>query len=249
MKRLRLVLLFLPLLALAACGQRSPGSSPDGVPPGMEYVASSRGEVYYWVGCPAWRSLSPSNLVWFESAETARAAGLRPSSRPECAGPDESMATGEPGSNGDHVSPERSLRCTVERVVDGDTLVCRERRERIRFLLVDAPELAQGEQGRLAKEFVESLAQRGSVLRLELDVQPRDRFRRLLAYLYLPDGRMLNEELLRAGFAVVAVHPPNVRYVERMRAAAAEAREEGRGLWSGPSAFDCEPADHRAGRC
>jgi micrococcal nuclease len=249
MTRIPLPFLLLLLLALPACGHQHPAPAPDGVPPGMQYVASSRGQVYFWVGCPAWRSLSPSNLVWFETAEAALEAGLRPSSRPECTGPGGDMAANRSPSGGEEVGPERSLRCTVARVVDGDTLVCRERRERVRFLLVDAPELAQGEEGRLAKEFVEELAPPGTVLRLELDVRPRDRYRRLLAYLYLPDGRMLNEELARAGFAVVAVHPPNVQHVERLRAAVARAREERSGLWSRPSAFECTPADHRAGRC
>jgi micrococcal nuclease len=59
---------------------------------------------------------------------------------------------------------------------------------------------------------------------------------------------MVNEELLRAGVAVVSVYPPNVKYVDRFRAVSDSAQEARVGLWSG-SAFECLPADSRAGRC
>jgi micrococcal nuclease len=137
--------------------------------------------------------------------------------------------------------------CIVARVVDGDTLVC-VGGVRVRLLLIDAPELSQGSAGAAAWRALEALAPPGTLLRLDLDVQPLDRFGRTLAYLWLEDGRMVNEELLRAGVAVVAVYPPNVRHVERFRAAAAEARQRKVGLWA-TSAFECAPAAHRAGRC
>ena len=66
--------------------------------------------------------------------------------------------------------------------------------------------------------------------------------------MYYAEGRMANETLLLAGYAVVAVYPPNVKYVERLRAAAAAAREARRGLWATP-AFECTPAEFRRGRC
>ena len=59
---------------------------------------------------------------------------------------------------------------------------------------------------------------------------------------------MINRELVRRGMAVMAVYPPNVRHVALLRATANSARAERAGLWSG-SAFACEPADYRAGRC
>jgi micrococcal nuclease len=144
------------------------------------------------------------------------------------------------------VSPAQAD-CKVQRIVDGDTLVC-DGGDRIRLLLIDAPELSQGPFGTAARRELESLAPVGTALRLEMDVQPRDRYGRTLAYLWLEDGRMVNEELLRAGVAVVAVYPPNVRHVDRLRAAVEEAREGKVGLWA-TSAFECEPGDHRAGRC
>lgn len=57
------------------------------VPAGTQYVASSRGRVYYWQGCSAWHRLSPANLIYFKSAQEAQAAGYTPSRSPGCAGP------------------------------------------------------------------------------------------------------------------------------------------------------------------
>src|SRR5690606_4136814 len=96
--------------------------------------------------------------------------------------------------------------CTVERVIDGDTIACREGGERIRLLLVDAPELAQGTYGAAARTALLALLPPGSVARVELDVRERDRYGRVLAYLYTPDGRMVNEVLAREGFVVVDVY-------------------------------------------
>jgi len=219
------------LLAVPACSQAPTGGEPS-------YVASSHGQVYYWFECEAWHTLSEANLRWFATAEEAEAAGYRPSGAPGCQGPER---TAEPG-------PAETGFCTVERIIDGDTLTCAEGAERIRLLLIDAPELSQGPYGRLARDAMFEILPPGERARVETDVQARDRYGRLLAYLYTATGVMANEEIVRAGFAVVSVHPPNVRHVERLRAAVEEARQARRGLWSG-SAFECDPADHRAGRC
>ena len=138
-------------------------------------------------------------------------------------------------------------RCVVQRITDGDTFRCADGR-RIRLLLIDAPERDQGPYGAQATSFVRKLIPVGTRVRLEYDVERRDRYGRDLAYVYTPDGKMLNEEIVRAGFAVVSVYPPNVRYVDLMRAAARDAREAERGLWSG-SAFECLPSEHRRRRC
>ena len=71
----------------------------------------------------------------------------------------------------------------------------------------------------------------GEEVRLELDLQKIDPYGRLLAYVYLPDGEMFNETLLRQGYAQVATFPPNVKYQERFLEAQREAREANRGLW------------------
>lgn len=120
--------------------------------------------------------------------------------------------------------------CEVERVIDGDTFVC-VGGERVRLLLVDAPEMDVEPLGPLARAFLEDLLPVGAEVDLEMDVGERDRFGRLLAYVYLTDGRMVNELLARQGFALTMVIPPNVRRVELIREAVAAARAENAGLW------------------
>ena len=138
-------------------------------------------------------------------------------------------------------------RCVVQRIADGDTLVC-EGGTRVRLLLIDTPELDQGEAGVRARQALAALLPVGTRTRMEFDVQRLDRYGRTLAYLHLPDGRMANLEMARGGYAVVLTYPPNVRHVEAMRAAVAEAREAGRGLWA-DDGFACEPREHRRGAC
>lgn len=137
--------------------------------------------------------------------------------------------------------------CVVRRVTDGDTVECDDG-ERVRLLLIDAPEMDQGDYGERAKAQLETLLPIGTLATVELDVQQRDRYGRVLGYVYTPNGTMVNEAMVLAGYAVVSVYPPNVKHVECMRAAQVTAREHGRGLWFGP-AFECLPVDHRAGRC
>lgn len=146
------------------------------------------------------------------------------------------------------VEPQ-GTRCVVGSISDGDTFRCvGGGRWRIRLLLIDTPERDQAPFGGLAAKGLHSLIPPGDTVHLEFDVQRYDRYRRTLAYVYLRDGRMVNEEMARLGLAVVTVYPPNVRHVERIRKAAAEARERKVGLWR-TSAFDCLPAEHRARRC
>lgn len=137
--------------------------------------------------------------------------------------------------------------CTVRTVSDGDTLRCAEG-NRVRLLLIDAPERDQEPFGQQARAALLALAPIGSVLYLEYDVQPRDQFGRTLAYVFDAKGLMINDAIVRAGWAEVLVYAPNVRYVERIRGARDEARAAKRGLWA-TNGFDCTPRDHRAGRC
>jgi micrococcal nuclease len=141
---------------------------------------------------------------------------------------------------------QAEIACVVDRVSDGDSITCGG--DRVRLLAIDAPELDQGPFGRAAKAFLEAALPIGSRARLELDVERRDGYGRLLAYVYREDGRMLNRMMARQGFALPYAIPPNVRHVDAIRAAADSARAAGIGLWA-LHAFDCSPADHRAGRC
>lgn len=125
------------------------------------------------------------------------------------------------------------------RVIDGDTIKVKinGKEENVRFLLVDTPETnhprMSGPQpfGPEAKEFMEEFAA-GGKLELELDVSERDRYGRLLAYVYV-DGVSAQEELLKRGLARVAyIYPPNTRHVDPYQAIQKKAQAEGVGIWS-----------------
>lgn len=67
-------------------------------------------------------------------------------------------------------------------------------------------------------------------VRLEYDVDAGSASGYLFAYVYLPDGRMVNAELLRMGFVKLRIVPPNVKHEDKLRAAYQEAKKEKRGL-------------------
>lgn len=136
----------------------------------------------------------------------------------------------------------RDLAGQVVSVIDGDTIRARigDRIETIRYIGVNTPEThhpTRGEEpgGREATEINRVLAQ-GKTVRLELDVQERDRYGRLLAYVYVGDT-MVNAELIRRGYAQVMTIPPNVKYQELFLNLQREAREQKRGLWGEPEPF------------
>ena len=128
---------------------------------------------------------------------------------------------------------------TVERVVDGDTLVIRVQgqTERVRLIGIDTPESVDPRRpvecfGKEAAAHLAELLPEGTPVRLERDVEARDRFDRLLAYVYRQrDDLFVNLAMVRDGFAAVATFPPNVAHVESFVSAQREAREASRGLW------------------
>jgi micrococcal nuclease len=85
--------------------------------------------------------------------------------------------------------------------------------------------------GKVAAEFTKRLLPEGEIVYLEQDVQKTDKYGRVLAYVWLKDGRMLNEVLIREGMAQVYTIPPNVKYQDVLLKAQRQAREEGKGFW------------------
>jgi micrococcal nuclease len=81
-------------------------------------------------------------------------------------------------------------------------------------------------RGLTGREFVKKYLQYGSQIWIEFDTQKWDRFSRLLGYVYLADGRMLNEIILRAGLSEALLIPPNLKYQDRFREIARLARME-----------------------
>jgi micrococcal nuclease len=126
----------------------------------------------------------------------------------------------------------------VVKVVDGDTIHVQVAgtREKVRYIGVDTPETkhpAKGVEcyGRQASQFNARLVA-GERVRLVRDVEERDRYGRLLAYVYrVRDGLFVNAELARLGYAQPLSIPPDVRHAERFADLARQAREQGRGLW------------------
>lgn len=142
-------------------------------------------------------------------------------------------------------SESRELTCVVARLADGDSFECADGR-RVRLLLIDAPENGQQPWGRMAKRQLEELASPGTMLRLELDRSPTDRYGRTLAYAW-SGPVMVNEWMVANGWALVLAYE-NVRYLDRMQRAERAARAAKKGFWQA-WAFRCRPVDFRARRC
>ncbi len=128
---------------------------------------------------------------------------------------------------------------TLARVVDGDTIRVRinGREERVRLVGIDTPESVKPGTpvqcyALAASARTKALLPKGAAVRLVRDVEERDRYGRLLAYVYrVRDGLFVNLALVREGYAVTLTVPPNVAHTDEFVAAARDAREHGRGLW------------------
>jgi micrococcal nuclease len=136
--------------------------------------------------------------------------------------------------------------CVVDRISDGDSFRCRDGR-RVRLVGIDTPELSQGEPARQAAAALKRWLPPGSTVRLETDVAPRDRYGRELAYVWA-GSRLVNEAMVRDGWALLYTVPPNVKYADRLERAQKEARAKSAGLWES-GGFACAPQDWRRGRC
>lgn len=135
----------------------------------------------------------------------------------------------------------------VTRAVDGDTLVL-ENNERVRLIGIDTPEMHESNKlnrdaqrsgqdiaaikqlGRRSYEFTKNLVE-GKHVRLEFDVERFDRYKRILAYVYLLDGTFLNATIIEQGYASLMTYPPNVKYADLFLKLYTGARQNQRGLW------------------
>jgi micrococcal nuclease len=142
-------------------------------------------------------------------------------------------------------SQEQGEGCVVLRVADGDTFTCRDGR-RVRLIGIDAPERQQSFSSVAGHALLEMLPF-GTAVRLERDVAPTDQYGRLLAYVWV-GSTLVNEAMVRQGWAVLYTVPPNVKYADRLGRAQKEARARGAGLWA-QRGFDCLPSEFRRRRC
>lgn len=124
----------------------------------------------------------------------------------------------------------------VERVVDGDTIIIQGFSDSVRLIGINTPELADPRSdvrcfAQIAAKRLEDLIGEREVA-LEADIQDRDRYHRLLRYVYLPDGTFVNLIMIKEGYGTIMTIPPNIRYAPLFLAAQQEARQRQRGVWS-----------------
>jgi micrococcal nuclease len=144
----------------------------------------------------------------------------------------------------------------VTKVVDGDTIKVRinGEEETIRLLLIDTPETVHPHKpvqpfGPEASTFVKKLLE-GKMVRLELGIAERDKYGRLLAYVYTENGDMVNELLLQEGLARVAyIYQPNTKYVDEFQEIQKIARQLNKGIWSIENYDDDRIGEELTGDC
>ncbi|SFD61495.1 micrococcal nuclease [Bacillus sp. 491mf] len=138
------------------------------------------------------------------------------------------------------MNTNRVVNATVMKNIDGDTLKVKlenGKEETVRFLLVDTPETKHprlGVQpfGPEASAFTKKYASEGKKVQLELDVSDREKYGRLLVYVWV-DGQMLNRLLVEQGLARVAyIYAPNTKYVDYLREFQTKAQANKKGIWS-----------------
>ena len=139
----------------------------------------------------------------------------------------------------DAPAPEQAGAATVVKVVDGDTIRVRIQggEEPVRLIGIDTPE-THGPGGLRecfgaeAAEQLAALLPEGTAVRLVRDVEARDRYDRLLAYVYrASDGLFVNLAMASEGYATTLTYAPNVAHADEFVAAVRSAREESKGLW------------------
>ena len=165
---------------------------------------------------------------------------------PQSTGPSASPPQGDPTAPA-AIGAIATTPATLERVVDGDTAIFHVglRRERVRFIGINAPEDTSriDPYGPEATAYVQRILTPGRTIYLEQDAEQRDRYGRLLSYVWLAQpssasdselrAKMLNAMLALDGYAQQMTVPPNVKYESRFRSYVREARLAGRGLWQG----------------
>jgi micrococcal nuclease len=127
---------------------------------------------------------------------------------------------------------------TIVSVVDGDTIVLsvQNQTETVRLLGIDTPETVHPTRpiecfGPEASAFTKATLEKGSVVKLVRDVEPRDRYQRLLVYLFLADGTLFNQLLIDRGLARTLSIEPNTAFASQFANHESSARNRRVGLW------------------
>lgn len=133
---------------------------------------------------------------------------------------------------------QRADLATIVKVVDGDTVVVKiqNKIETLRLIGVDTPETVHPTKGvecfgPQASGFTKMFLEPGLMVKLLRDIEPRDRYQRLLVYLFLPDGKFFNQMLVEQGFARTLNIEPNSAFSEQLASHESSARNRRVGLW------------------
>ncbi|QQS22708.1 thermonuclease family protein [bacterium] len=135
-------------------------------------------------------------------------------------------------------APASRIYVKVKQVVDGDTIVL-ENNSRLRYIGIDTPE--KNDPRKPVQCFAEQATQKnrelveGKFIWFVHDVNEKDRYGRLLGYVYLADGTFVNLELVKSGYAFAVSYPPDVSKQAELKNAERIARENSLGLWGGCS--------------
>ena len=137
--------------------------------------------------------------------------------------------------------PTDAVAARLARVVDGDTIevTIAGRSEKVRYIGIDTPERDQ--PGYRAASNANAALLGAGALYLVTDASDRDRYGRLLRYVYTGDGTLVNHELIARGWAQPVEYPPDIRFAEEFRQAARTAAQAGRGFWSGTAVDGAMP--------
>lgn len=146
--------------------------------------------------------------------------------------------------------PKTATKVTVNDVVDGDTIkvTYKGKAETVRMILIDTPETKDPNKcvqlyGPEATAYTKKyLLDKKKTVSIELGVQTRDKYGRILAYVYVNET-MFNKLLLQNGYARIAIFPPNTQYLEELQAEENKAKKAKLGIWSSTNAINggCAP--------
>jgi micrococcal nuclease len=137
--------------------------------------------------------------------------------------------------------PPQAMMVQVASITDGDTIrvLIGGVNEPLRLIGIDTPEVGD-DCAAEATEALKALVE-DTTIRLDADVSDRDRFGRLLRYVFLADGTFVNERMVGDGWAYAIEYPPDTAWSDVLSAAETDARSEGLGLWSGDCGTPTDP--------
>lgn len=247
MRRSLVAFLLALVVLLAGCGSSAPATTPSPRSPAVESSTSATG--FEGGADTSSHAIVSSPSTTNDPTGADEAAVL---SSGENHTPPEDVATGEPSAPAPEgclakapKPPSSVAKAVVVRAVDGDTLEFSDG-ERVRLIGINTPESVDPRRsveayGKEAAAYTQQLTAGQEVFYVP-GRTPRDRYGRLLAWVWLPDGTFLNALLVRDGYAQVYTFSDNPDHADLLLECQREAREASRGLWGLAEYHDGEVA-------